>query len=241
MRTNQWIVRGFLSVVVGWGFAIGSTSSAETGKGATSGAGDVSSKTTDPASVKTATPPAPAPQAPPTPSEPAAPPAVAPPPTKPISQNDEVRARLTGTSWSLELVSLSQNEKGKIQKDTVTFEAHTVSSDRLSKAGFPTSNYSLNIGEDGVAVWETMQAHSEGKGVAFWRGEIHGDTMEGVLSNQPTGGSPEEFSFTGHQIGGAAVSSAVAQTTAAPRAEPLTTSIAEKALTQPASTKKKKR
>ena len=246
MRTKQWIMRGLLGVVIGWGFAIGSASSAETGKGVTSGASDVSSKATDPGSAKAATPPAPAPQALPTPSEPAASPAVAPPPTKPRSQNDEARTRLNGTNWSLDLirVSGSEKEKGKSEKDSVTFGTRTVSSDRLSKSGFPTSNYSVNVGDDGVLVWETMQAHSEGKGVAFWRGETHGDKMEGVLSNQPTGGSPEEFSFTGRQIGGAAVSSAEAQTTAAPHAIPVTTTVAEKARTpapQPASTKKKKR
>lgn len=120
---------------------------------------------------------------------------------KPKTSEVEVRAQLDGTRWSLQVTPLSGGEKVKSQKDTVTFDTKQISSERLSKAGFPTSNYTLTVGDDGVAVWETMQT-KEGEGVAFWRGELHGSTMRGVLSKHPAEGNPEDFSFTGQETSG---------------------------------------
>ena len=142
---------------------------------------------------------------------------------------DDIRAQLTGTRWALQLTPLS-GEGGKPQKDTVIFDGKQVSSERLTKAGFPLSNYTLTVGEDGVAIWETMQT-KEGEGVAFWRGELRGSTMRGVLSKHPTEGQPEDFSFTAEElgkksIGGSAESRAVSSgtTTAQAAAPPVETS-----------------
>ena len=130
------------------------------------------------------------------------PPVESPPQTvKPQQAEETVRAQLDGTRWMLQLTPLAGGEKAKSQKDTVTFDAKQISSERLTKAGFPASNYTLTIGDDGVAVWETMQT-KEGEGVAFWRGELHGATMRGVLSKHPADGTPEDFSFTGQESGG---------------------------------------
>jgi hypothetical protein len=111
---------------------------------------------------------------------------------------DEIRARLDGTSWTLVLKPMEEGQK--TQKDTLTFQGREVTSQRLTKAGYNSSNYSVNIGGDGVAVWETMQT-KEGEGVAFWRGELQGETMQGVLSQQPTEGPVQAFSFTATQTG----------------------------------------
>ena len=224
MQTRCWMRRVLLGILsVGWGLSAGSASLAETGRGVVSGAKDAPSNTTavsdsavsqaaTPSNPKTPTPQPPTEQAAPTPPESSPPAAIALPPSQSKSKDTVARTRLDGTSWLLELIGLSgsEKEKGKSQNDTLTFGAHTVTSERLSKAGFPTSNYSLKIGDDGVIVWETMQSHSDGKGVAFWRGEIHGDAMDGVLSRQPSGGSPEEFSFAGHQAGAVALPQASA-------------------------------
>ena len=252
MQTKRWLVQVLLGMLIGC-VCIASSVLAEGGNGATSGAKETPSKASDhatsqagtPSTVQVPVPVTPPPasaQLPPVSSEPAAPQAVVPSPK--AGSNAHVRARLNGTSWSLELimVSGSEKEKGKIQKDTVTFGTQTISSDRLTKAGFPTSNYSLTVGDDGVAVWETMQTHSNGKGVAFWRGEIHGDAMEGVLSKQPTGGGAEEFSFTGHQIGeGATTGGGAPQTSATSHAE-VSSSVtpAQQAQTQQGQAKKKR-
>ena len=112
------------------------------------------------------------------------------------SPQDDVRTLLDGTSWTLDLMPLSGGEKAKPQQDTVSFAKTKVVSEQLSKAGYPESNYSLTIGDDGVAVWETMQT-KEGDGVAFWRGELHGATMRGMLSRHPTDGPAKDFSFVG--------------------------------------------
>ena len=113
---------------------------------------------------------------------------------------EEVRAKLDGTTWSLELRPFEGSEGGKKKnpQDAVTFHGTTVASERLSKRGYGPSNYSLKVNDDGTATWETMQT-KEGTGVAFWRGEVQGETMRGVLSQQPTGGATENFSFSGKQ------------------------------------------
>ncbi len=120
---------------------------------------------------------------------------------------EEVRGKLNGTSWTLELRLLNSDKKPL--QDTVSFSGRTVTSKRLSKAGYPTSNYSLTIGENGLIVWETMQT-KEGEGLAFWRGEFSEATMRGVLSQQPTDGPTENYSFIGKQAGGNAFSAAPA-------------------------------
>lgn len=120
------------------------------------------------------------------------------------SREDEVRAKMEGTSWALEVSPLSGAGKIKEQKDTVSFTARQVTSEKLSKAGYPSSNYSVTIGDDGVVVWETMQT-KDGAGVAFWRGEFHDATMRGVLSKHPLEGAAEDFSFVGREVAGKAV------------------------------------
>ena len=75
-----------------------------------------------------------------------------------------------------------------------------IKSSFMEKSGYPASNYSLTLGGDGRAVWETMQT-KEGEGVVFWRGEVDGATMRGVLSKHPTEGPSEDYSVSGHSIG----------------------------------------
>ena len=119
------------------------------------------------------------------------------------SQEEEIRATLEGTTWPLEVTPLLSGGKTKGYKDTVTFTARQVISEKLSKGGYPSSNYSLTIGDDGVPVWETMQT-KEAAGVVFWRGELHGSAMRGVVSKHPTEGAAEDFSFVGQEAAGKA-------------------------------------
>ena len=130
---------------------------------------------------------------------PAAAPAAA--PAKPKSPEEEVRAQLNGTKWLIDLTPISTEGKVKPAKDAVKFDLTKIGSEYLVKQGYPQSNYTLTIGEDGTAVWETMQT-KEGEGVAFWRGEFHGELMRGVLSKHPLKGDPEDFSFSGREAGG---------------------------------------
>ena len=183
------------------------------------------------ADVPPADAPAPAPA-------PAAPAAQAPSQAK--SAADALRMQLDGTHWTLQLTAMASGSQGKVQNDTLTFSARTISSERLAKSGYPDSNYSLTVGDDGTAVWETMQT-KEGKGVVFWRGELHGASMQGVLSQQPVEGASEDFAFTATErdgktavAGGAVMPTAAVSQAAAVQPKP-------QAAAAPASRKKKKK
>lgn len=105
-------------------------------------------------------------------------------------------SQLNGTTWTVDMTPLSGEKAQKPLKDTLTFDAGKVTSQVLSRDGYPTSNYTLTIHDDGAVVWETMQT-KEGAGVAFWRGERHGDTMRGILSRHPAEGASLDYSFSG--------------------------------------------
>ena len=109
-------------------------------------------------------------------------------------------AQLNGTQWAIELTPMYGKKPKRPLKDTVAFEQGTVTSEELSSDGYPTSNYTLTVGDDGISVWETMQT-SERNGVVFWRGEVHGETMRGILSKHPLKGDAEDYTFVGHQAG----------------------------------------
>lgn len=138
----------------------------------------------------------------------------APQPATPKDPTESLRSALDGTQWTIEWTPLGDG-KGKPHKDTVTFTGPKVSSQRLSKAGYPDTNYTLTAQEAQPPVWETMQTKEE-TGVVFWRGEIHGATMRGVISMHPKEGSPEDFAFSGKQTAGAPLTTALG----APATEP---------------------
>ena len=167
---------------------------------------------------------------------PAAPSAVERPAPRPLNEMEKLRetlrAKLDGTEWALELRPMEGT--GKNKPDKVSFTGRTVTSERLAKLGYPASNYSLNVKEDRTATWETMQTKM-GEGVAFWRGELEGETMRGVLSQQPANKPAENYSFVGKQSGGptpkpeestpATVAPAAAPQPEAPAVEPATTPV----------------
>ena len=121
----------------------------------------------------------------------------------------QAASQLNGSSWSLELTPMSGDKPKKPLKDTVQFDQGKVTSSSLSSKGYPSTNYTLTVGDDGIPVWETMQT-SASEGVVFWRGELHGETMTGVLSKHPAEGAAEDYSFAGQRVGGSSASSASA-------------------------------
>ena len=112
---------------------------------------------------------------------------------------------LRGSVWSMTLTPIGGDTKVKATavKDKVSFDGGKIQSERLSAAGYPASNYTLTVGDDKVPVWETMQSAGE-KGVAFWRGELHGESMRGILSEHPTDGPATDFSFNATKTADAA-------------------------------------
>ena len=125
-------------------------------------------------------------------------------------QQAKVTAELNGSQWSLEFTSMSGEKPKKPLTDTLEFSGGKVKATKLASQGFPTTNYTLMIGDDGVPVWETMQSSEKGD-VAFWRGELHGETMSGILSQHPADGGTEDFSFKGERTGEAAAQPAPAE------------------------------
>ena len=173
--------------------------------------------------------------------QPQAPPPVvspAPAPTKPQTPAEKVKEQMNGTRWSLQL-SLLSGEKSSPQKETVSFAENKVTAEQLAKSGFSSSNYTLTVGEDGMPVWETMM-QKEGTGVVFWRGEVHGSTMRGVLSKHPLEGANEDFSFSGTEASNKVIESGVVPL--APMTAPsVTTAPTPSSPSASAAKKKKKR
>lgn len=150
----------------------------------------------------------------------------------------EFRARLDGTSWALELRRVGGGKKSL--KDTLTFQGGTVTSQRLSKAGYTTSNVSLIVDSDDMVIWQTMQM-KEGKGRVFWRGQLQDENeMDGLMNQQPQEGQQEEFVFTASRIevgAGVEPPSGDAQAPQAESSQPAPQAVAQKDDTTP----KKKR
>jgi hypothetical protein len=102
---------------------------------------------------------------------------------------------LNNSEWAIELTSMN-NLKAKKEMDTVTIKNSQVSIAGFAKKGFPTTNFTLTVQEDGTVIWETMQT-SEKSGIAFWRGELDPklQIMRGVVSHQIDKKNKNDFSF----------------------------------------------
>lgn len=106
----------------------------------------------------------------------------------------EKREELNGTRWEVKLIS--EGGTAKDRKDVFTFQDHQLTSQNLSKRGFPSTNYTIRPrGISDVAFFETMQTGE--KGVVFIRGEWKEDIMEGtVVENLDEGKTQHRFYFT---------------------------------------------
>ncbi|GEM_PF-1927036 len=111
----------------------------------------------------------------------------------------EAVGKLNGT-WDIELTPMYGEKPKQPIKDTLQFEQSRVSSQKLTTDGFSPTNATVTVGDDGIPVWETMQS-SDAKGVVFWRGELHGGSMQGILSKHPVNGNAEDYAFSGKQTG----------------------------------------
>jgi hypothetical protein len=102
--------------------------------------------------------------------------------------------QLNNTEWQLELTPITG--KGKKESDIATFKNNQVVLTNFSKKGFPATNLTLTVQDDGSIVWETMQT-SEKNGMCFWRGEMDKTmmTMRGVVSNRIDDKTKFDYSF----------------------------------------------
>lgn len=109
----------------------------------------------------------------------------------------ETKAReiLSSREWAIYLTPMGKKQKRhKMKDDRLVFSKNTVTSQGLSNQGYATSNYTVKV-EDKTIVWETMQNNEKGD-LAFWRGELKGVAMRGILSMQSAKGEIKDFSFT---------------------------------------------
>jgi hypothetical protein len=114
-----------------------------------------------------------------------------------LSSNEEGRNTphpLENLVWEIKLGPASSNISQDTLIDTLSFKEGKFISNILSKEGFSPSKYSIRYKGEGVIVWETMQTKEDGTTVN-WYGEFKGNTMKGVLSERPTTGKNQDFSF----------------------------------------------
>lgn len=102
--------------------------------------------------------------------------------------------------WTIYLFPSGQSygKKLPMQVDVLTFIDGKVASKNLTAAGYGDSNYTPSLMDKDVVVWETMQTN-DGGDLVFWRGELRGNVMVGVLSMHPKKGGVTEYSFTSNQ------------------------------------------
>jgi hypothetical protein len=112
----------------------------------------------------------------------------------PAELEAKARETLNKKEWQISVTPIG-NTKAKPEGDTLIFYASLVSSKRFAAKGFIESNYTLRTLQDGTVIWETMQKNNKGE-IVFWKGELRGETMVGVLSFHPKKGGNEDFSFT---------------------------------------------
>jgi len=104
---------------------------------------------------------------------------------------------LNNTEWQIEMAPMAAAAaKAKKEIEIVTFKNSQVTFTGFGKKGFPTTNLTLTIQDDGSVIWETMQT-SEKNGVCFWRGELDKTmmNMRGVLSHKVDAKTKLDYSF----------------------------------------------
>ncbi len=118
-----------------------------------------------------------------------------------LKMKEEAKARLEGTTWEIELADMSGSSAKKI-KDTIRFKDGKVISDNLKDEGFTATDFTVTLkGEENeIIVWETMQS-SEKEGLAFWKGEVRGERVRGVLSRHISERNIKDYSFSGESSG----------------------------------------
>jgi hypothetical protein len=105
------------------------------------------------------------------------------------------KEKLNNLVWHIEVAQMTSEPQKETYKDTLRFTDNKVASEHLASDDFPSTNYTVSMSGENVVVWETMQT-SEKKGLAFWKGEVEGGVMRGVLSRHFDEKSVRDYSFS---------------------------------------------
>ena len=127
-------------------------------------------------------------------------------------QTADLIQQLNGTRWTVELRPAYQDEAGQQDaplSDTLQYDQGRVTSAWLGTEGYTAASITVTQKPDGTPVWEALQLN-EHDGLAFWRGELDGEEMRGVLSRYPLERPGLDFLFVGRIIPSAAAPEAPA-------------------------------
>ena len=102
--------------------------------------------------------------------------------------------KLNNTQWQIKLVQITTAEKKETLRDTLRFIDNKVESKALLSEGLLATSYTLSLKGENIVIWETMQTDAKGN-LAFWKGEIEGERMRGVLSRQPKDKPAADYTF----------------------------------------------
>ncbi len=107
------------------------------------------------------------------------------------------RQELEGSRWDIVVKTSSGQDQFS---DRLIFEDKKFSSETFSSNGFVPVQYSLSMNNDGIVVFETMQAGKNG-GVLFWKAEFgkDGDTLKGILSQVFEDQAGQDLYFSGRK------------------------------------------
>ena len=105
----------------------------------------------------------------------------------------QAKNKLESRQWEVSVTSAGK--KAATEADVFTFTNGKVTSKNLSAQGYKKSNLNVGIQDDGTAVWETMQVNANND-LAFFRGELFGTAMKGVISMQPVKGAKTVLHFS---------------------------------------------
>lgn len=109
-------------------------------------------------------------------------------------------SNLAGTVWSVQFQMAGTNGNITIATDLLRFERNRVTSSKLDAQGFGSSNYQMRVKDDGMVMWETMQTGPRGE-LVFWRGELNGDVMTGLMTRQGVRTAQDEYIFRAFRRG----------------------------------------
>jgi len=89
----------------------------------------------------------------------------------------------------------AKNAKSASETDVYVFTDGTMESKGLLARGYPVSNITVTVGNDGSVVWETMKT-TAAKDKAFYRGELRDGVMTGAMVMKSSKGQVSTFSFS---------------------------------------------
>lgn len=113
----------------------------------------------------------------------------------------KAKERLESTIWEIDVTPMwGKKADRKSTRDKLTLVGGTLHSEAMKKDGYEDSNFTLMIGDDRAAVFETMQRNDK-EAMVFWRVELTETDIRGVMSVQKPEEQPLSYSFRGAQTG----------------------------------------